>query len=140
MNELPDALAPLAAYRQFCTWKLVPSARPGKMDKLPCDWRDGAVTNAHNPATWGTFDECAGAVRAGLGQGVGFVFTAADPFWFIDIDGALQADGSVSDISAAAADQGTALHSMRVFLEMGAAGAAGAMESSTIVRTTASLG
>ena len=38
--------------------------------------------------------------------------------------GAQTAAGGVADISAAAADQGLSLHSMRVFLEMGAAGAA----------------
>ena len=38
--------------------------------------------------------------------------------------GAQHAGGGVADISAAAADQGLSLHSMRVFLEMGAAGAA----------------
>ena len=99
MEQLPPALVPLAEWPQFVTWKLVPSARPGKMDKLPCDWRSGSVTSAHNPATWGTFEQCADAVRAGHGQGVGFVFTAADPFWFLDIDGALQADGQWSPLA-----------------------------------------
>ncbi len=99
MQTLPEPLAPLAAYRQFCTWRLVPSARPGKMDKLPCDWRTGAVTSAHNPATWGGFDECAGAIAQGKGDGVGFVFTAADPFWFLDVDGAMQADGTWSPLA-----------------------------------------
>lgn len=99
MEVLPSALQPLAAYRQFVIWKRVPSVRPGKVDKLPCDWRTGAVTNAHNPATWGTFEECAGAVRAGLGDGIGFVFTDNDPFWFLDIDGALLPDGTWSPLA-----------------------------------------
>lgn len=99
MEQLPPALVPLAEWPQFVTWRLVPSARAGKMDKLPCDWRSGAVTSAHNPATWGTFEQCVDAVRAGRGQGVGFVFTAADPFWFLDIDGALQADNQWSPLA-----------------------------------------
>mgnify|MGYP000343690761 CR=1 FL=1 len=41
MQSLPLALAPLAAYRQFVPYRLVPSARPGKTDKLPLDWRTG---------------------------------------------------------------------------------------------------
>lgn len=90
MKQLPPPLAPLAAYRQFCTYRLVPSAKPGKTDKLPCDYRTGLVVGAHNPAIWCTFDEAAAAVAAGRGHGVGFVFTAADPFFFLDIDGALQ--------------------------------------------------
>jgi len=44
--------------------------------------------------------------------------------------GALHPDGSVSDISAASVDQGLpALSSMRVFLEMGDAGKALAMDA-----------
>lgn len=100
MDELPPPLQSLAAYPQFVTWRLVPSARVGKMDKLPCDWRSGAVASAHDPATWGDFEQCRDAVRAGRGQGVGFVLTAADPFWFLDIDGALQADGQWSPLAA----------------------------------------
>jgi len=99
MQQLPPALEPLAVWPQFVTWRLVPSARPGKMDKLPCDWRNGKVTSAHDPATWGSFQECADAVRAGHGQGVGFVFTPDDPFFFLDIDGALQTDGTWSSIA-----------------------------------------
>lgn len=96
---LPSGLAVLAAYRQFVVWKLVPSARAGKMDKLPCDWRSGKVTSAHNPATWGTFEECRDAVLAGHGQGVGFVLTARDPFFCLDIDNALQPDNQWSPLA-----------------------------------------
>lgn len=91
MLSLPAPLAPLGAFRQFVTYRLVPSVRKaGKTDKLPCDHRTGAVANAHTPEIWATFDEAAAAVAAGRGHGVGFVLTAADPFWFLDIDGALQ--------------------------------------------------
>ena len=53
--------------------------------------------------------------------------------------GALHPDGSVTDISAAAVDQGLpALSSMRVFLEMGDAGkalAAGAVGNAAYLRS-----
>lgn len=100
MLELPAPLAPLAAFPQFVTYRLVPSIKPGKMDKLPCDWRDGRVVSAHLPANRTTFAEAAAAVAAGRGHGVGFVFTADDPFWFLDIDGALQADNTWSPMAA----------------------------------------
>lgn len=100
MHSLPAPLAPLGAYRQFITYRLVPSIKkPGKTDKLPCDPRTGVVAGAHDPAHWGTFDEAAAAVAAGRGHGVGFVLTSNDPFWFLDIDGALQPDGTWSPLA-----------------------------------------
>lgn len=99
MLELPAPLAPLAAFPQFVTYRLVPSIKPGKMDKLPCDWRTGKVVTAHDAANRCHFHEAAAAVAAGRGHGVGFVFTADDPFWFLDIDGALQANGQWSPIA-----------------------------------------
>lgn len=95
MRELPLALAPLTAYRQFIVFKTVPSAmRPGKTDKLPIDWRSGAVVSAHDPAIW--LDSATAIATAnawGAPFGVGFVFTEADPFWFLDIDNCLMPDG-----------------------------------------------
>lgn len=87
MRSLPPALAPLGAYRQFILYRIAPSAtRPSKTDKLPCDWRTGNVVTAHDPQYWTDFETAAGAVRDGFGMG--FVFTASDPFWFLDVDNA----------------------------------------------------
>jgi hypothetical protein len=89
MRSLPDALAPLAAYRQFILYKTVPSAvRPGRTDKLPCDWQTGQVVTAHDPRYWTEASTAIAAATANPGYGVGFVFTETDPFWFVDIDGA----------------------------------------------------
>ena len=104
MLVLPAPLAPLAAYRQFVTYRLVPSAKPGKTDKLPLDWRTGQMppkgSGGHiNPEYRCSFDEAAAAVAAGRGHGVGFVFTEADPFWYLDIDNALQGDGTWSPLA-----------------------------------------
>lgn len=92
MHTLPDALAPLAAYKQFIVYKLLPGSKPGKTDKRPVDYRTGRVTlkgqgGAHDPAIWVGFATAASvAASCGAGHGVGFVFTTQDPFWFIDID------------------------------------------------------
>ena len=37
--------------------------------------------------TWGTFEEALGAYESGGYAGVGFVFSSADPFTGIDLDG-----------------------------------------------------
>lgn len=86
---LSEALKPLSAYRQFITYKLVPSSRPGKMDKLPTDWRTGQVADAHDPSIWTDYDTAYSAAPSN----VGFVFTDNDPFWFLDIDECLLPSG-----------------------------------------------
>lgn len=100
MQSIPSALAGLSRYPQFVLFKLVPSqTRAGKTDKFPVDWRTGHVANAHDAAIWTTFDNAIASVGAGRGHGVGFVFTTNDPFFFVDIDNALQADGTWSDVA-----------------------------------------
>lgn len=92
-------LAPLAAYRQFITVKLVPRDN-GKTDKLPVSPFGLVGVDAHTPTNWQTWQDAA-ALAAGLGPDytVGFVLTAADPFWCLDIDGALMPDGTWSPLS-----------------------------------------
>jgi len=103
MRELPAALAPMGAYRQFIVYVAQPSrTRPGKTDKFPCDFRSGRVVSAHDPAFWtDAATAIAAAAQWGAPYGVGFVFTEADPFWFLDIDGCLQADGQWSPLAVA---------------------------------------
>lgn len=100
MQSIPPALAGLASFTQFVVYILVPSqTRAGKTDKFPVDWRTGKVANAHDASIWTTFDNAIAQVANGIGHGVGFVFTPADPFFFLDIDGALQADGTWSPLA-----------------------------------------
>jgi primase-polymerase (primpol)-like protein len=97
MDALPAALAPLGAWGQFVAWFAWPSEKnPAKLDKLPCNARTGAMCSAHDPAAWGDFATAAATakrINAGHGSGVGFVFTEADPFFFLDIDEALGPNG-----------------------------------------------
>lgn len=96
MRELPAALAAMGAYRQFIVYVTQPSrSRPGKQDKYPCDFRSGRVVSAHDPQFWTDHATAiAAAAQFGGAYGVGFVFTEADPFWFLDLDGCLLPDGS----------------------------------------------
>ena len=97
MQELPAALAAFAAYPQFILYRLVPrNDGSGKTDKFPVDSRTGAVSDAHNTAIW-LPPEQALAAAAQQGLGVGFVFTANDPFFFFDIDDCLEESGQWSD-------------------------------------------
>jgi len=103
MLTLPPALAALAAWPQFVCWFAKPKAdNPAKMDKFPCDWRTGRVVGINDRDAW-TTPEQALAVHArydiGYGSGAGFVFTVDDPFFFADIDGAAQNDGTWSPLA-----------------------------------------
>lgn len=95
MEALTGAFAALAAREQFVTWYAVPkSDGSGKYDKIPCHWQTGAPCDAHDPRNWtSATNALVGATLAdkSYGAGAGFVFTAADPFFFLDIDGALRA-------------------------------------------------
>lgn len=93
---------PLGAWPQFVTWFAVPIPdKPGKLNKFPCDWRTGAVIDAHDARYWTTADVAlANASRwdRGHGSGAGFVFTEADPFFFLDADKAYR-DGVWSPVA-----------------------------------------
>lgn len=95
MQQLPPALQGLSRFAQFVPYRLVPSERkPGKTDKLPVNWRTGRLASVTDASAWTTFENAA-SVGA---DGVGFVFTDADPFFFVDIDGAL-AEGKWSELA-----------------------------------------
>lgn len=94
MDALPDALAGLGNYRQFILWKFSSKPGPdGKLIKLPVSPHDGLVCDAHDVAQHVTVAE---ALESGarLGMEIAFVFTANDPYWFLDLDGCRGDDGS----------------------------------------------
>jgi len=96
MQELPEALRPMAAYAQFILWRPVPSkTRPGKVDKFPVNPHTGAISDAHDPTIWLDADSAIAAGQA-QGLGIGFVFTKSDPFFFFDIDNCLDRAGQWS--------------------------------------------
>lgn len=101
MRDLPASLSPLATYRQFIVYRIVPSiTRPGKLDKFPCDHRTGSVSNAHDHSIWADYKTAINAAaRLGADCGVGFVFTENDPFWFLDLDNCLLPSGEWSEVA-----------------------------------------
>jgi P4 family phage/plasmid primase-like protien len=93
------ALSALSAYRRFIVYKLVWMPEKGKHDKIPVDFKSGHNANAHDTTAqtdWQT--AIMAAERLGRDFGVGFVFTAADGFFFLDIDNCLQ-EGSWSPLA-----------------------------------------
>jgi len=97
---MSPALQCLLFYKQFILYKLVPSkTRPGKTDKLPVSPLTMGVSNAHEPSIWCNYDYVKSMLPLlGNQYGVGFVFTDADPFFFIDIDDCL-VDGAWSEVA-----------------------------------------
>ena len=69
--------------------------------KQPVDPRTLQVGNAHDPAAWLAVGTALAAIQKNPEFGVGFVFTVEDPFYFLDIDGALRTDQTWSPITHA---------------------------------------
>ncbi|MHC4647537.1 MAG: phage NrS-1 polymerase family protein [Planctomycetota bacterium] len=83
MRQLPDALAPLGAYKQFIIHR----------NKVPWDLANNCPGDAHNPAMW-MDAPTALAMAEALGEphGVGFVLTDDNPVFCLDIDGCNEGD------------------------------------------------
>lgn len=95
------ALAGMRNYSQWVVYVAFPdSKKPGKLAKLPVHHATGTPCSVVDPANWA---DCQTAVEAarrfGPGFGVGFCFTDGDPYWFVDLDGALQLDGTWSPLA-----------------------------------------
>ncbi|MCO6439004.1 MAG: hypothetical protein J5J06_18070 [Phycisphaerae bacterium] len=75
----------LRARRQWVCWRYV--ERDGRVTKCPICPTKGGLASATDPATWGSFEQaCAALVRCPDLAGVGFVFTADDPYAGVDLD------------------------------------------------------
>jgi hypothetical protein len=84
---------------QYIVYRAVPKSAT-KSDKFPIDYRTGRVANAHDSSIWLEENSArAYATLWGADYGIGFVFTANDPYFFLDIDNCLMPDGTWSPIS-----------------------------------------
>lgn len=77
--------ADLRAYPQFVVWRYIDRGgpKPSKVPFSPCNGQVASVTDA---TTWATYSESVAAFDNGGFDGIGFVFTDADPFTGIDLD------------------------------------------------------
>ncbi len=93
-QTLPPALQGFTAFNQWLNYRLTPSTRtPGKMDKHPLG-RGGYRVKLTDPVEWMSYEEA-----AARSENLAFVFSKSDPFFFLDIDGARQQDGSWSPLA-----------------------------------------
>jgi len=73
---------------QWVCWKT--EERDGKKTKLPINPHTGSLAAVDKPQTWGTYQQALTAAKSNGNCGIGFVFTEADPYAGIDIDGAIE--------------------------------------------------
>lgn len=78
--------AELEALGQWVVFRYEWSVTTNDWTKIPRIPRTGANAKTNDPATWGTFLEARTAVEHGEYEGLGFVFTDADPYTGIDLD------------------------------------------------------
>src|SRR5579864_3899506 len=57
-----------------------------KHDKVPYNPRSHDLASTKDPSTWSSFGDAVTACHNGMFKGIGFVFTAADPFVGVDLD------------------------------------------------------
>lgn len=84
MQNLYAIPAELRALRQFVLWKYV-DVGAAKKTKIPYQI-NGEKADVTNPFTWSRFEEVFNVLSMGGYDGIGFVFTANDPYTFIDLD------------------------------------------------------
>ena len=106
-----------------------------KLNKIPIDPQTLRNADTTDPTTWGTFEQCVTALPVALeeweqdhpsayrGGGIGFVFTADDPYAGVDLDHCVDPDtGAIADWAQAHIDalasytevtpSGTGLHTL----------------------------
>lgn len=79
----------LCALPQWVAWRY--EERDGKATKVPVNIHNGRMALTNAPSTWGTIEEAIPYARR-QGYGVGFVFSAGDPFAGIDLDRCIDAE------------------------------------------------
>src|SRR5262245_31271452 len=80
----------LRARPQWVGWRY--ERRNGTQTKIPINARTGREAKSNDPKTWSTFDEALAAVERFDCAGVGFVFSADDDFFGVDLDGCRDRD------------------------------------------------
>ncbi len=87
----------LKDYAQWVCWRFAKRKQKNgriKKTKVPFNPQTGEMAQVNEPLSWGTYEEaCQAAYQY---DGIGFVFTAYDPFIGIDIDHCIDKDDQLS--------------------------------------------
>ena len=75
--------ADLRSHDQWVLWQA--EERDGRWTK-PLHQPDGTYASSTDSSTWSTFEEAKAAYQTGGFDGIGFVFSADDPFFGLDLD------------------------------------------------------
>jgi putative DNA primase/helicase len=98
----------LQQYPQWVVWKAVEKIkRDGtvKITKVPYNPKTGKPASTKKRGDWGTFDQACEALLMDGYTGIGFVFTADDPFVGIDLDNCVDEFGSLRSDARRAVDE-----------------------------------
>ncbi|MBY0262108.1 MAG: hypothetical protein K2Q20_07170 [Phycisphaerales bacterium] len=78
---------------QWVCWRY--EEKNGKRTKVPINPRTGRRASVTTPSDWTSFDKAVAGSNVQDCDGVGFVFTADDPFCGIDLDGCIDEAGMI---------------------------------------------
>ena len=84
----------LFEYKQWVLWRKVEVN--GRITKVPISPWSGKAAACDKPQTWSTYRHVRYALRRFPCDGIGFVFTGADPFCGIDLDHCRQVNGTIA--------------------------------------------
>lgn len=94
-SDLPDRLL---AYAQWVCWRR--QEREDRTTKVPINPATGRFASTTDADTWGDFEAARAYATDGPVDGLGFVFSEADPFVGIDLDDCRDPDtGALADIA-----------------------------------------
>jgi putative DNA primase/helicase len=97
MSTLKHIPAELRLLPHWVGWRR--EERGGKATKVPIDPRSGAHASSTDPTTWGSFDEALAATKRYGCNGVGFVFSAEDPYAGVDLDACIDQDDELTPMA-----------------------------------------
>src|SRR5438093_7854466 len=87
-------LSELTPYPQFVVWKY--TVEQGKLKKRPFHPKTHLPARTNDPSTWTPIDPALKALATGRYNGIGFVFSEADPFTGTDLDNCIGKDGTIA--------------------------------------------